>query len=181
MNVHDIAKLADDEFGGDRSEAIASLARIKSQDAFVNMNEYVTAKLVVAWWAAALSRRLPAGMTVNAVSPGSAPGSNFGRDAPFGMKIMIGFMKTIGPLLGMAGGLEVAARRYVDAAELGDDDTGHFYATAHPKKLVGPMGIQTLPETLDDHASQEAALEAMVKLTGTGLPNRAQATSARAS
>ena len=172
MTVHDVAAIAEQHFGGDRSAAIVSLAKLGHQDGFSNMDEYVTAKLVVAWWAAALARELPEGMTVNAVSPGAAPASGFARHASAGMKVMLVFMKVLGPLLGMGGSLEAAARRYVEAAERGDDDTGHFYATAHAKKLVGPVGIQRTPEYFLDERSQRAAFDAVVELTGAALPGR---------
>ncbi len=175
MKVHDIAALAEASFGGDMASAIVALSKLEVQDKFVNMNEYVTAKLVVAWWASALARKLPEGMTVNAVSPGSAPGSNFVRGASFGMKVMVTFMKALGPLLGMAGSLEPAARRYVDALNLGDDDTGHFYATAHPKKLVGPMGRQESPSFFADRKGHDAAFEALVRLTKVDAPMHAAA------
>jgi hypothetical protein len=61
------------------------------------------------------------------------------------------------------------ARRYLDAAEYSDDDTGHFYATAKRKKVVGPIGVQTSPEYFTDQTSQEAAFDALVALTGVGL------------
>lgn len=171
MTVHDFAKVATERFDGHRVATIEALARIQGPYAYVSFNEYVSAKLVVAWWAAALSRKLPAGMTVNAVSPGSAPASSFGRDAPWMMRVfMMPMMKVVGPLMGMAGSVESAARRYLDAADLGDDETGHFYATAHRKKLVGPVGIQRWPEYFVDEASQEAGFEAVVKLTGMGFP-----------
>ena len=170
MKVHDIDSIAAEHFGGDRSAAITALAKVKHQASFVNMNEYVTAKRVVAWWAAALARRLPAGMTVNAVSPGSAPSSGFARHAGGAMKVMVAVMKVVGPLMKMAGGLDVAARRYLDAAELADDATGNFYATVRRNKLVGPMGVQTWPESLMDERSQEAAFEAVVDLTRTAFP-----------
>ena len=172
MKVHDIGKVANELFDGDRVAAIDALARIKGPYKFVSFNEYVTAKLVVAWWAAALSRRLPAGMTVNAVSPGSAPASSFARNAPFMMRyFMLPMIKIVGPLMGMAGAIEPAARRYLDAADLTDDETGHFYATAHRRKLVGPVGIQTWPEYFTDQVSQEAGFEAVVKLTGVRFPD----------
>ena len=171
MKVHDFEKVATERFDGDRVAAIDALARIQGPYAYVSFNEYVSAKLVVAWWAAALSRKLPAGMTVNAVSPGSAPASSFGRDAPLMMRVfMMPMMKLMGPFMGMAGSIEVAARRYLDAADLGATETGHFYATAHRKKLVGPVGIQTWPEYLTDEVSQEAGFDAVVKLTGVGFP-----------
>ena len=170
MPLHDLAGIAKDKFGGDRAQAIVGLSRQQVQESFSNMTDYVTAKLVVAWWAAALARKLPRGMTVNAVSPGAAPGSNFGRDAGFGMAVMMTFMKVVGPLIGMAGSLKAAGRRYVDALDFGRDVTGHFYATEHRKKLVGPMARQTWPEHFLDRASQEAAFEAVVQLTGTPFP-----------
>lgn len=135
------------------------------------MNEYVTAKLIVAWWAAALARQLPAGMTVNAVSPGSAPGTSFGRDAPAAIRyLMAPVLKVIGPLVGMGGSNEQAAMRYVDAAAYADHETGHFYATTHRKKLVGPVSIQTWPGYFSDERLQEAALAAVVKTTATPVP-----------
>ncbi|MBL4686845.1 MAG: SDR family NAD(P)-dependent oxidoreductase, partial [Nannocystaceae bacterium] len=170
MPIHDVGGLARTKYDGDQVAAIVALAKTEAQDSFVNMREYVTAKLVVAWWAAALARRLPPGMTVNAVSPGSAPGSNFARGAGLAMKVMTVFMKVLGPMMGMAGSLEAAARRYVDALEFGDDDTGQFYATAHPKKLVGPMARQDSFEHFSDTALQEAAFEAVVRLTDTPAP-----------
>ncbi len=71
----------------------------------------------------------------------------------------------------MAGSIETGARRYLDAADLTDDETGHFYATAHRKKLVGPVGIQTWPKYFTDQVSQEAGFEAVVKLTGVRFPD----------
>ena len=171
MQVHNIGQIAKEHFDGNRIAAIDALARIKGPLPFINMNEYVTAKLVVAWWAAALSRKLPAGMTVNAVSPGSAPESGFGRDASLMLRIMMPVMKTLGPFIGMAGSIGTAARRYVDAADLGDNETGHFYATAHRTKLVGPVGIQTWPAHITDEVSQEVGFEAVVKMTGVEFPS----------
>ncbi len=168
MKVHDVEKVAKEHFDGDRVAAIDALARIQGPHQFIPYDEYVTAKLVVAWWAAALSRKLPTGMTVNAVSPGSAPGSNFSRDAPLWLRVfMLPMMKIMGPLIGMSGPIEPTARRYLDAVDLGDDKTGHFYATAHRKKLVGPMEIQTWPEYFTDEVSQETGFDAVVKLTRT--------------
>ena len=62
---------------------------------------------------------------------------------------------------------------YQPIFELGDDETGHFYATAHRKKLVGPVGIQTWPEHFTDEGSQEAGFDAVVRLTGTQFPAQA--------
>ena len=56
------------------------------------------AKLLVAWWAAALSRRLPSGMAVYAVSPGSTPDTNGLRNAGPALKwLMVPLMRLIPP------------------------------------------------------------------------------------
>ena len=80
-------------------------------------------------------------------------------------------MKIFGPLMGMSGSIEKAARRYLDAASFGDEETGHFYATAHRRTLAGPMGIQTWPEYFHDTRGQEASFDALVGLTGVAFPN----------
>ncbi|MBN4059136.1 hypothetical protein JYT22_00620 [Endomicrobium sp. AH-315-J14] len=169
--VHDIEQIASKEFDGDRAAAIEALMRLKvpAQEKFINMKEYVTAKLIVAWWAGGLASKLPPGMTVNAVSPGSVASTSFGRDFPAMMRIfMIPMMKVLGPLMGMDGSSGEGARRYLDAADFGDEETGNFYATAHRKKLVGPVGIQTWPEYFTDKSGQEAGFNALVNLTGLG-------------
>ena len=172
MKVHDIEMVANEQFDGDRVAAIEALARVQGPYKYKSSNEYVTSKIVVAWWAAALSRRLPSGMTVNAVSPGSAPASNFVRNASLGMRLfMLPVMKIVGPFMGMAGSIENAAARYVAAADLGDDETGHFYATENRKKLVGPMAVQTWPDYFTDEASQEAGFQAVVNLTKVPFPD----------
>jgi NAD(P)-dependent dehydrogenase (short-subunit alcohol dehydrogenase family) len=174
MSVHDIGQIANDSYGGDRAAAIQALARIEApqqQDKFANMREYVTAKLIVAWWAAALSRHLPAGMTVNAVSPGANLSTSFARDAPAAMRmVMMPVMKVLGPVMGMNGPIDKGARRYLDAADYGDDDTGHFYATANRTKLVGPVDVQTWPDYFADEQAQEDGFRAIVALTGLDVP-----------
>ena len=113
-------------------------------------------------------------MPVSAVPPGSAPATSIARSAPLIMRaVMLPMMKVIGPLMGMAGSVEAGARRYLDAADLGDGETGHFYATADRKKLVGPVAIQTWPEYFTDQTSQEVGFDAMVKMTGVGFPDSA--------
>ncbi len=173
MSVHDVEQIAADSFGGDRVAAIEALVRLKApaQKKFVNMNEYVTAKLIVAWWVGGLSRRLPVGMTVNAVSPGAVMATSFARDANAAMRfLMVPFMKLMGPLLGMNGPVDKAARRYLDAAEFGDDQSGDFYASEGAKKLTGKLTVQTEPAHFVDEKAQETGFEAVVALTGVGYP-----------
>ena len=173
MSIHDIQQIATDSFDGDLVAAIDALARIKAptQTKFVNMNEYITAKLIVAWWAGGLSPKLPDGMTVNAVSPGAVAATGFARDAPAAMRlVMVPMMKLLGPMMRMNGSIDKGARRYLDAADFTDDQTGHFYATENRKKLVGPMSIQTWPEYFINERAQQAGFDAVVALTGVDFP-----------
>lgn len=172
MKVHDVRTIANDHFGGDRVAAVEALARIEApvQNTYTSADEYVTAKLVVAWWAAALARRLPAGISVNAVSPGANAATSFARDAPRAMRLMMRAMKVVGPLVGMNGSIDKGARRYLDATESTDGDSGHFYATAHRRKAVGPVAVQTWPDYFVDEDAQEAGFEAIVRLSGVGAP-----------
>lgn len=174
MTVHDIPALAEENHNGQLVDAIKSLMHIKekSQIPFRNMNEYVTAKLMVVWWTAALAKQLPSGITVNTVSPGSVLSTSFIRDGSFGMKyLMVPFMKLIGPFTGMSHSIDNAIQRFIDAYEFDDQANGYFFATANRKKLGGPMNKQMWPEYFFDNAGQEATFKAMENLTGTPYPN----------
>src|SRR6201997_4180043 len=67
----DVAKLAAKQFHGDRSAAVEALVRNGPNVKYEPNNAYADAKLIVAWWTAALARRLHSGMAVYAVSPGA--------------------------------------------------------------------------------------------------------------
>ena len=93
------------------------------------------------------------------------------RNMPALMRlVMKPVMKTIGSMMGMNGPVEPAARRYLDAAEFGDDETGSFYASANRKKLVGPLALQTWPDYFLDQSAQDAGFVAIVKMTGVPFP-----------
>ncbi len=129
---------------------------------------YADAKLIVAWWAAALARRLPADMAVYAVSPGSAPDTQAVRNLGPVMKSLMPLIKLIP---GMSQTPETAARRYLQASEFGTDASGQFFASA-PKKLTGPIEAMRHPH-LHDRANQEAAWQAVVKVSGADFNYRA--------
>ena len=76
----DIAEFAAEHFEDDLEAAIEALIRMDTPAVYDPSDVYATAKMFVAWWAAELARRLPAGMTVNAVSPGSTPGTDIVRE-----------------------------------------------------------------------------------------------------
>src|SRR5271157_1195407 len=69
----DVPAFAAKYFRGDQTAAVEALLRNGPNVKYVPNRAYADAKLIIAWWTAALARRLPAGMAVYAVSPGSAP------------------------------------------------------------------------------------------------------------
>ena len=66
---------------GDRTAAVEALMRNGPNVKYVPNHAYADAKLIIAWWVAALARRLPSGMAVYAVSPGAAPDTKAVRNA----------------------------------------------------------------------------------------------------
>jgi len=161
----DVAAFAATHHHGDRSAAVEALVRNGPNVKYEPNRTYADAKLIVAWWVAALARRLPYGMAVYAVSPGSAPDTKAVRNLGPAMKwLMIPLVKLIP---GMSQTTEVAARRYLQASKFGSDLSGQFFASA-PKKLTGPIEAMRHPH-LHDRVNQEAAWQAVVKVSGVDL------------
>ncbi len=150
---------------GDRTAAVEALIRNGPNVKYVPNNAYADAKLIIAWWVAALARRLPSGMAVYAVSPGGATDTKVVRSAGLALRyLMIPIVKLIP---GMNQTPETAARRYIQASEFGTDVSGQFFASAQGK-FSGPIEVQRQPHLLD-RASQEAAWQAVVKVSGVDL------------
>jgi NAD(P)-dependent dehydrogenase (short-subunit alcohol dehydrogenase family) len=169
FNPLELPKYAIKHFDGDLQAAAASVIRHDGPAKFKPGNAYATVKLFVAWWAASLARQLPEGVTVNAVSPGSAPNTQAARHANFFMKkIMMPMMEAMPKFLGMAAPTSVAASRYVEATTFGADVTGQFFASA-PRKMTGPLHKVDLAH-VNDRASQDAAWAAIVAATGAEMP-----------
>jgi hypothetical protein len=113
--------------------------------------------LFAEWWAAELARNLPQGMTVNAVSPGNAPGT--GADdkmSGFAKRVLVPFMKI---MPGMNQPVSAAAGRYLEATTFGADSTGMSFAS-RPKKMVG-----SLHRTQLDHFDNPKAQRALWNVT----------------
>jgi len=166
----DIESFAAEHFAGDLEAAIESQIRVEPPAAYNPNAQYATAKVFVAWWATELASRLPDGMTVNAVSPGSTPDTNAARNAPFLMKyLMLPVFKLIP---GMSHTIDKGAGRYLEVAAKGDDVTGKFFASK-PKKMTGPL------HTMDmDHFNHTAGRQALWTVTaklsgGVGYPANA--------
>src|SRR5579863_3235587 len=139
----DVAALAAKYFKGDRTAAVEALVRNGPNVKYNSNRAYADAKLIVAWWAAALARRLPPGMAVYAVSPGSAPDTKAVRNlGPVMKSLMIPLTKLIP---GMSQTPQAAARRYLQASKFGTDVSGQFFAS-RPKKLTGPIEVMRHPQ-----------------------------------
>ena len=165
----DVAAFAAKHHQGDRSAAVEALVRNGPNVKYNPNRAYADAKVIVAWWAAALARRLPSSMTVYAVSPGSTPDTQGVRNlSALARWLLVPMVKLIP---GMSHTVETGARRYLDAAEFGTDVSGQFFASP-PKKMTGPMEAMRQPH-FHDRASQEAAWQAVVKVSGVDLPSPA--------
>ena len=150
---------------GDRTAAVEALLRNGPNVKYVPNNAYADAKLIIAWWTAALARRLPTGMAVYAVSPGGATDTKVVRNAGPLLKYL--FIPIVNLIPGMNQTPETAAGRYIQALEFGTDVSGQFFASAKGK-FSGPIEVQLQPH-LHDRASQEAAWQAVVKVSGVDL------------
>jgi NAD(P)-dependent dehydrogenase (short-subunit alcohol dehydrogenase family) len=158
----DLPAFATKRFQGNRTAAAEALLRNGPNVKYVPNNAYADAKLIVAWWTAALARRLPSGMAVYAVSPGGATGTNVVRSAGWALRHI--FIPIVNLIPGMNQTPETAARRYIQASKFGTDLSGQFFASAKGK-FSGPMEVQRQPH-LHDCANQEAAWQAVIKVSG---------------
>jgi NAD(P)-dependent dehydrogenase (short-subunit alcohol dehydrogenase family) len=158
----ELHELAANHYDADLEAAVEGLLRYDAPVKYTAGTAYANAKLFVAYWSAELARKLPTGMTVNAVSPGSAPGTNADRNAPFFMKrVLVPFFKLVP---GKAAPVSVAASRFVQASEYPDQVNGEFFASA-PKKMIGEVHKVDLAH-VSDRASQAAAWDAVVRVSG---------------
>ncbi len=161
----DVPAFAAKYFRDDQTAAVEALIRHGPHVKYVPNNAYADAKLIVAWWVAALARRLPSGMAVYAVSPGASNATKVARNAGPLIKYMM--IPIVNLIPGMNQTPETAARRYLQASEFGTDVSGQFFASAQGK-FSGPIEVQRQPH-LHDRASQEAAWQAVVKVSGVDL------------
>lgn len=158
----DVDALAAKYHQGDLTAAMEALLRNGPNVKYVPNNAYADAKLIVAWWAAALARRLPSGMAVYAVSPGAATATKVSRQASLAVKYL--FIPLANLIPGMNQTPETAAGRYIQASKFGTDVSGQFFASAEGK-FSGPIEAQRHPHLLDG-ANQEAAWQAVVNVSG---------------
>jgi NAD(P)-dependent dehydrogenase (short-subunit alcohol dehydrogenase family) len=153
----DLHAVADGHFDGDLEKAIENQMRMEPPAKYKAGDTYATAKLYVAWWAAELARLLPDGVSVNAVSPGSTPGTDAMRNAPFYMRaFMIPLFKLVP---GMSHSIADGAARYLEVVDYDQNVTGKFFASK-PKKMTGPI-----EEIRMEHFADRDAQRALWKVT----------------
>ena len=153
----DVHVVANEHFDGDLEKAIENQMRMEAPAKYKAGDTYATAKLYVAWWAAGLARLLPDGVAVNAVSPGSTPGTDAIRNAPFYMRaFMVPLFKLIP---GMSHSVADGAARYLKVADYDRKITGKFFASK-PKKMTGPI-----EEIQMDHFADSEAQRALWNVT----------------
>ena len=162
----DVPAFAARYFQSDQTAAIEALVRGGPNVKYVPNNAYADAKLIIAWWTAALARRLPSGMAIYAVSPGGATDTKVVRNAGPLLKYL--FIPIVNLIPGMNQTPETAASRYLQASEFGTDVSGRFFASAQGK-FSGPMEVQLQPH-LHVRESQEAAWRAIINVSGIDMP-----------
>ena len=165
----DVAAFAAKHHQGDRTAAVEALVRNGPNVKYVPNRTYADAKLIVAWWAAALARRLPSGMAVYAVSPGAATDTKAVRNLGPVMKwLMI-------PLVKPHSRHVIRRRRprpVGTSRRRSSEPTSRGNSSPRPKKFTGPIEAMRHPH-FHDRASQEAAWQAVVKVSGVDFSSAA--------
>ena len=158
----DLPLFASEHFDGDLEAAIEAQMYMREPASYKAGDTYATTKMFVAWWAAQLASRLPDGITVNAVSPGSTPDTNAINNTPFYMRyLMVPLLKMIP---GMSHSVADGAGRYIEAIGYPDYVSGKFFAS-QPKKMTGPLTEVDL-DHINDIDGQKALWNTTVKVAG---------------
>src|SRR5271167_71291 len=95
----DLPAFAANHHKGDRTAAVEALIRNGPNVKYVPNNAYADAKLIIAWWVAALARRLPSGMAAYAVTPGGATDTKVVRSASAALRYL--FIPIVNHMPGM--------------------------------------------------------------------------------
>ena len=165
MGLPDFDQISRDEYQGDLQETFRAFAEGYSPAKYIVMKAYSIAKLYVAWWSAELANKLPKGIRVFTISPGSVPNTNFARNQSFVFrKILMPLMVSLGSILGTAAPVSAGANRYLSALDLPDTDNGKFFASP-PGKMIGELTEQKT-EYLVDETKRKSAWNTIVKLSG---------------
>ena len=172
MGLPDFDKISREEHQGDMRATFEAFARGYSSGKYNVMKAYSIAKLYVAWWSAHLAEKLPAGIRVFTISPGSVPGTNFARNQSFAFRwIILPLMDSIGRIMGAGASSSAGSDRYISAVDMPDKDSGKFFASP-PKKMIGQLTEQNTVYLLDQ-TKRRTAWNVIVKHTG-GIDYSAQ-------
>ena len=161
----DVPAFAAKYYRGDQTAAVEALLRNGPNVKYVPNNAYADAKLIIAWWVAALARRLPSGMAVYAVS--ARWGDRHQGGAKRWPAVEVSVYPNRGPLSRHESDAGDRGPSVPPGVGVGTDVSGQFFASAQGK-FTGPIEAQRHPH-LHDRASQEAAWQAVVKVSGIDL------------
>jgi NAD(P)-dependent dehydrogenase (short-subunit alcohol dehydrogenase family) len=165
MGLPDFDEISKDEFQGDIENTFEAFARGFSPGDYHVMKAYSIAKLYVAWWTATLAKKLPRGIRVFTISPGSVPSTNFARHQSFVLRrILLPLIDSLGRVLGVGGPVSAGAKRYISAVDLPDGDNGKFFASP-TGKMIGELTEQKTDLLLDEN-KRKAAWNTIVGLAG---------------
>lgn len=163
--MYDFVKGEPSEFGSTPLEAMENFARAEHGPPYDGNRQYSSTKAFSAWWSAAMARRHPGPARFYTVSPGANMGTNAARHATGVFKLMIGFMRRFGKVLGMDQPIDKGAGRYIDVLHdnNGPYENGGTY-TSRPKKMTGPLVLSTAPHLVATDR-QDSAMAALDTLT----------------
>jgi NAD(P)-dependent dehydrogenase (short-subunit alcohol dehydrogenase family) len=165
MGLPDFDEISRLEFEDDMEDTFEAFARGYAPDMYNVMKAYSIAKLYVAWWSAELAEKLPNGIRVFAISPGSVPATNFGHNQSFVFRrILLPLMSSIGRVMGVAAPVSAGANRYISAVDMPDSDNGKFFASP-TGKMIGDLTEQKT-EYLLDETKRKSAWNTIVELAG---------------
>ncbi len=165
MGLPDFDQISREKHQGDIQETFEAFARGYTTGKYNVMKAYSIAKLYVAWWSAELAEKLPEGIRVFTVSPGSVPGTDFGRHQSFVLRrIMLPLMDSLGRVLGIGAPASAGSNRYISAVDMPDEDSGKFFASPSGK-MTGQLTEQKT-EYLLDETKRNSAWNTIVKLSG---------------
>lgn len=165
MKLIDLGDLAKEHHQGDRVAAAESILRGKATKKYHALSTYANTKLLVVWWAAALARELPEGISVNAISPGATGSTDAARHQSFLMRrVMAPMMRMMPASMDMGSTVQNGAARYLQALEFGPEISGQFFAS-RPKKMSGELTEMHAPQ-LSNRTHQDAAWAAINRVAG---------------
>jgi NAD(P)-dependent dehydrogenase (short-subunit alcohol dehydrogenase family) len=167
MALPKLEKLISKEFKGDTDQAFRSFMFPKSSRKHHPMKAYAMTKLMVSLWTSAMARKMPEGMIANSISPGATPRTNFARHQSWLMrKVMMPMMDIMGPMMGMAGSVEDAAKKYLRILELDSSTNGKFWASKKGK-MAGPLAVFSSPY-IDNETYQESIWNLLAEISKRG-------------